>query len=192
MSRTLVKTTTAGWYIDADDPDGNRVRKADGDRIITRDEFDAAKDATPGEAPAAPSAEAVEEQVAETQAKNAQTRKDAAKAAPQTTTLTSGKVATGATVTIRDAWVDPEARTKAQAKLFENGFEGVEKGKTYEAVVKAANKKAEAMPSGEERVIKKQDAFQVRFSPDNQKKWRNELRRRSNAAKRAARQAAAK
>jgi hypothetical protein len=125
--------------------------------------------------------------------------KAAAKPAPtpkppaETVTLTSGKQATGKTLTIRCAWVDPDKRTKKQQELFDTGFAGVEKGKTYEAMVKAAGNgkaAADAQPDGAERVIKVQDAFQVRFCPDNQKKHRNELRRRKATARRQAREAA--
>jgi hypothetical protein len=161
--RTLIKTTSAGWFIDADDLDGKRVRKGEGDNVITREEFEAAKAAP---AAAAPKADKPEVQVK---------------------TLTSGKVAIGKTATIRCAWVDADKRTPAQQKLFD---ELPPAPKMYELMVKAAGGKAEAMPSGEEREIKVQDLFQVRFSTANAEKWRNELRRRSNAKKRAEREAA--
>ena len=116
-----------------------------------------------------------------------------AKAPAEKVTLTSGAVVTGKTVTIRCAWVDPERRTKAQQKLFETNFAGVEPGKGYEAMVKAAGNgkdKDKALPDGSERTIKVQDAFQVRFSTENQKRHRNEQRRRKARERRAAREAA--
>lgn len=108
-------------------------------------------------------------------------------------TLTSGKVVTGKTVRIRCAWVEPDKRTKAQEKIFATNFKDVEPGKGYEAMVKAAGNgknAADAMPDGSEREIKVQDAFQVRFTVENQKKHRNALRRTKTAAAKAAREAA--
>jgi hypothetical protein len=189
-ARTLIKTTTTGWFLDAEDLDGKRVRKTDEDTILTREEFDALRN---GKAPE--NAEQAAAKQAGTQAANAKTRKAAAakdKPEPVVTTLTSGKVVTGETVEVRDAWVEPANRTKAQAKLFDSGFEGVPAQKTYDKVVAAAKGDKAALPSGAVRVVKKQDAFQVRFSVENQHKHRNELRRKKNAAKRAARKAAEK
>lgn len=51
MARTLIKTSTAGWYLNSEDLDGNRVRKTDGDLILTRDEFDALAKQTNGTTP---------------------------------------------------------------------------------------------------------------------------------------------
>lgn len=189
-NRTIVKTTTPGWYMLADDTDAARVRKQDGDTVLTLDEFEALKNGTPADAEQAATKQAAN------QAANAQTRKAAAakakgeQAEKPVTTLTSGKVVTGETVTIKDAYVAPENRTKAQQKMFESGFEGIPAPETHKKVVAAARGEQKAMPSGEERVIKKQDSFQVRFTVENQKKHRNALRRSKTAAAKAAREAA--
>lgn len=193
--RTLVKTTTAGWFIDAADPDGNRVRKTAADTIITREEYDAMKALQNGGAQMSP---ADTETIAEpaqitqdaasnaeaTQARNAEHRANAAAVAP--VTLTSGKQSVGPTIEIKCAWVDPENRTAKQQKLFEGPTSAI----TYEKVVSAAGGDAKAMPTGEARTIKVQDQFQVRFSVENQKKHRNELRRRKTARRRAEREKA--
>jgi hypothetical protein len=42
-TRTLVQTTTAGWYLDTADPDGKRVRKTDDDVILTLQDYEALK-----------------------------------------------------------------------------------------------------------------------------------------------------
>jgi len=39
MSRTIVQTTQSGWYIDAADPDGPKVRRKEDDTVITLAEF---------------------------------------------------------------------------------------------------------------------------------------------------------
>lgn len=189
-TRTIIQTDTPGWFLDP--ATDKKTRKQDGDTVMTRAEYDQmlldnedkpAADVTdtPAEAPV---------EAPTTEATKPASRKPTAKADAEVTALTSGKVAVGKTLKIRCAWVDPEKRTPEQAVLFNTGFAGVEKGKTYEAVKAAAGNKRSAFPDGSDRVIKVQDAFQVRFSPDNQKLWRNELRRRNNAAKREAVKAA--
>lgn len=192
QGRTLVKTTAVGWYIDANDPDGKRVRKTEGDTIVTQDEYEGMKalvadgHLTKDDLPEGPNADSADTttKARDTEKRNGEHRTNAAAAAP--TTLTSGKQAVGPTVEIQCAWVDPENRTKAQQKLFEGPTSAI----TYEKVVKAAGGDEKAMPSGEKRVIKKQDQFQVRFSVENQKKHRNELRRRKTGRRRAEREAA--
>lgn len=194
--RIIIETTTSGWYEDPEQP-GKKVRKQNGDRVMSRAEYDQLvldrEDSKETPVSKAPTAEQVAETQATTAAANKATRKAAAQAAkpePVKTTLTSGKEAVGKTIEIRCAWVDPEKRTEAQQELFNSGFAGVEPGKAYEAVKEAAGNKRSAFPDGSKRTIKVQDAFQVRFSPDNQKRWRNELRRRKTAARKAEREAA--
>lgn len=198
MARTLVKTETAGWFLDANNIDGGKVRKTDGDRIIDREEFEQMKtltDPEPTPEPetnGSPTAEQVEQAQAQKDAEAKATR-DAVKAerakrnenkpAPVKTTLSSGKEAIGPTVVIQSAWVDAENRTKAQQKLFETGDP---RKITFDAVKKAAGNEPKAQPSGKERVIKKQDEFQVRFTHEEQRKWRNELRRRATKRRQAA------
>lgn len=197
-ARTIIKTDVAGWF---DDPvSGKKTRKQDGDRVVTRAEYEqmlidaetaaektalqnkestVATTETPAEAPVA---EATDKPKAE---------KPVKEPAPEVT-LTSGKVVTGSTVTIRCAWVDPDKRTKAQERLFAKYAAGDRKAFTYEKVLAAAGDDKDAQPDGRERVIKKQDAFQARFHPDNQGKWRAELRRHKNKARREAARKAAK
>jgi hypothetical protein len=190
-TRTIVKTTTPGWYIDVDDPDGKRVRKAEGDNVITRDEYWLMKNPAPAESKSlAELAEVVNhstpDQAPDAREAQRQATVEAAADANNTTQLSSGKLATGPTVTIKCAWVDPVDRTPAQQRLFEGPVRDI----TYDGMVQAAGGDPKAMPDGTERVIKKQDQFQVRFTPENQRKHRNELKRRKLAQKRAARQAA--
>lgn len=198
--RILVETGTPGWYENPTNP-GKKVRRTDADQVMSdeqyrqytinqRDEQSVTQAEKPADQPENGN-EAAQQQQAETQAANAATREAAAKAAPQTTTLTSGKVATGATMKIRCAWVDADKRTDAQKALFDANFKGVERGKSYEAVKDAAGSKRSAFPDGTDRTIKVQDGFQVRFKPENQRKWRNELRRRKTLARRAQREASA-
>lgn len=155
--RTLIKTETPGWFVDP--ATGKKTRKQPGDNLLTRDEYEATLE-------------------------QAKPKPKAAAEPKQTTKLSSGKTATSATTVVRCAWVDPENRTAAQQKLFDAG----DKDKlTYDAVKKAAGASQAAQPDGREIVVKAQDAFQVRFSAENQRKWRNEQRRRLNAARRQAR-----
>jgi hypothetical protein len=182
MPRTIIKTDTAGWYIDPTAND-KKVRKQDGDIIVTRGEYDQmvldAEDGK-GEAPNAVTNGNASE------AARKQTVKDAAAAAP--VMLTSGRLSKGATATIRCAWVDPDKRTPEQQKLFAKGAKAI----TYEKVLAAADGKASAKPDGREVVIQVQDAFQVRFHPENQRKHRAELRRIKNKKRRDAARKAAK
>lgn len=67
-SRTLIKTTNAGWYIDASNPDGPRVRKQDGDTIITREEYEARQSQTPSQQRAAHAAKGAHQRKAERKA----------------------------------------------------------------------------------------------------------------------------
>lgn len=182
--RTIIKTDTAGWF--EDPTTGKKTRKKDGDVVMTGAEYaqtlldaDPSKTA-PAEQPEQPEAKA---------ATNGGKAKD-----PQPeVTLTTGKVTTGATLTRKCAWVDPDKRTDAQAKLFDANFKGVKPEDTYDKVKAAAGGKRSALPDGTVRVLKPQDAFQVRFCPENQQKWRAELRRRKNRQRAAkARKAAAK
>jgi hypothetical protein len=193
MSRTLIKTDTAGWYEDPANPD-KKVRKQNGDKIVTRAEYDQILldaedqpeqthgDVLPGGTDPEPTDDA--------EAKRQQMVKDAA--AQVGTRLTSGKIVVGQTIEIRCAWVDPDKRTPEQEAIFDAGFAGVQKGKAYEAVKDAAGGKRSAFPDGTPRTIKVQDAFQVRFAVENQKKWRAELRRKKNKARRESARAAAK
>lgn len=197
QTRTIIKTDVAGWF---DDPQtGKKTRRIDGDQVVTRAEYDQmlidaetateqanlqTKENTDVATTEAPPARAHD---ADKPAKE----KPAKEPAPEVT-LTSGKVVTGSTVTIKCAWVDPENRTKAQEKLFAKYAAGDRKAFTYDKVLAAAGDDAKAKPDGRERTIKKQDAFQARFHPDNQDKWRAELRRIKNKARREAARKAAK
>lgn len=169
MSRTIVKTETPGWF--QDPATGKKTRKKDGDTILTLDEF-----------------KALSEKPAKTKTV-AELREGAIEAGKDQplVTLTTGKTGRGKMTTIRCAWVDVANRTPAQKTLFEGDPSKI----TYDNVVKAAGTTKSAMPDGRERVIKVQDAFQVRFYPENQKKWRSELLRRKNRARREAAKAAA-
>lgn len=176
--RTIIKTDAAGWF--EDPATGKKTRKKDGDVIMTGEQYaQTLLDADPSKT--AP-VEQPEDKAA-TNGSNPQ---------PQVT-LTTGKVTTGATLTRKCAWVDPDKRTDAQAKLFDANFKGIKPEDTYDKVKAAAGGKRSAMPDGTVRVLKPQDAFQVRFCPENQQKWRAELRRRKNRQRATkARRAAAK
>lgn len=84
-TRTLVKTTTAGWFIDTADPDGKRVRKQDGDEVISLEEFEARKSG-------------------ESKAEKPQRDKDA----PPVVTAETGKSLVGKTTVIKCNYKDPE------------------------------------------------------------------------------------
>lgn len=166
-TRTLIQTDTPGWFIDPDSPD-KKTRKSPGDTIVSRAEYEKMLEA-PKRGDRTDAAQTDERE-------------------PVTTTaLSTGKVVTGQTVEIRCAWVDPDKRTDEQKAIFD----GDPKEITYDAVKAAANGKRSAFPDGTVRRIKPQDAFQVRFCPDNQTKWRAELRRRKAKARREAARAAA-
>lgn len=198
-ARTIIKTETPGWY--EDPATGKKTRKSDGDRVMTRAEYDqmvldqepaitpeAMREATEQTMREQARDKAVEQAAKDVGGKVTTDRTPTAKPEATPVTLTSGKVVFGATVEIRCAWVDPDKRTPAQEKLFAGDPRKI----TYEAVKAAADGKRSAMPDGSKRVIKKQDAFQVRFSVENQAKWRAELRRRKNKARREAARKAAK
>lgn len=179
-TRTIIKTDTAGWF--EDPTTGKKTRKQDGDRVMTRAEYEQhVLDQDP--------AQAQPEQQEQPEAKADTNGGKAATPPAEEVELTTGKTATGKTLVIQCAWVDPDKRTPEQVKLFEGDPSKI----TYEAVKQAAGGKRSAFPDGTKRTIKPQDAFQVRFSPANQQKWRAELRRRKTKARReAARKAAAK
>lgn len=187
MPRTIIKTETPGWYLDSETD--KKIRKKDGDIILTEEEYaQSLIGGQPTEASSAPTEKQVEEAKAKKEA-SAQKIRDAAKSAQaETATLTTGKQVVGKTVVIKCAWVAPELRTPAQQEIFD----GPIKDLTYDAVKKAAGGKRSAFPDGTERTIKVQDAFQVKFSPENQKAHRNERRRKNTAARRAEREAAKK
>ncbi len=200
-TRHIIKTDVAGWF---DDPiSGKKTRRQDGDVVVTRAEYEQmvldAEDVTAKAnikentavstaTPDAPVEDAAKNEVEPAKAKP---EKPVKEPAPEVT-LTSGKVVTGATVTIKCAWVDPDKRTKAQEKLFAKYAAGDRKAFTYEKVLAAAGDDKNAKPDGRERTIKKQDAFQARFHPDNQDKWRAELRRIKNKIRRETARKAAK
>lgn len=191
--RTIIKTDVAGWF---DDPvSGKKTRKQDGDQIVDRATYNKMlvdAESTPIHRIKESPVETIDTLVAE-QVDAKPAKEKPVKAPAPEVTLTSGKVVSGTTVTIQCAWVDPDKRTKAQEKLFAKYAGGDRKAFTYEKVLAAAGDDATAKPDGRERVIKKQDAFQARFHPDNQDKWRAELRRHKNKIRReAARKAAAK
>lgn len=81
MGRKLFKTEAKGWYGDASDPLGRRVRKQDGDTV-----FDTLAEAKI------------------TSKKEARPSKKEEKAAPEKTELSTGQVATGKTITIKCQW----------------------------------------------------------------------------------------
>lgn len=179
VGRHIVSVDTVVELIDLPTPNGNG-----GTPALTPEQEDALSDATLG-------TDATDE--AKKTTKPAAKPAAAPKPPAEKVTLTSGKAVTGKTMKIRCAWVEPDKRTKKQQELFDTNFAGVERGKSYEAMVKAAGngaKKDEHMPDGTERLIKVQDAFQVRFTPENQRKHRNALRRANTAAAKAKREAA--
>lgn len=184
MARTIVQTQTPGWF--EDPATGKKTRKQDGDTVVSRAEYDQmlldAED-TPAAADATVNGQQVDHKT--TESRNAEHRANAAAAAP--VRLTSGKLSKGKTVEIRCAWVDPDKRSPAQAKLFA----GPRSKLTHDAVAKAATGPENA-PDGRLVVINAQDAFQVRFHPDNQRKWRAELRRAKTKARREAARKAVK
>lgn len=180
-ARTIIKTETAGWF--EDPATGKKTRKQDGDNIVTRAEYEQTLlDADPAQKAADNGGQATEAKPAPAPATDA-----------EQVELTSGKSTTGKVLKIKCAWVEPDKRTEAQEKLFASNFKGVKSADTYDRVKAAAGGKRSAMPDGRVRVIKPQDAFQARFHPENQQKWRAELRRRKNKARaETARRAAAK
>jgi hypothetical protein len=160
VPRTLIKTAAAGWYIDADNPDGHRVRKRDEDEVVTRDEFDVRRNghAKANDAPAKPTpSEGQNVTVADT-----------------------GKLLIGKTTAIRCKWVPEDQQTPAVQKLYEKDQRQV----TLEQVQKAA---AGVAPCGRERTVKVQDAFQAKFCVQHQDENRKAIRRNKARAKRKAR-----
>lgn len=176
--RTIIKTETPGWFIDPTNGD-KKVRKQEGDNILTRTEYDKAlsDDTTPVDSSPKATTERMKAAI------------KADKPEVQTTILSSGKAVTGKTTTIKCAWVDPDNRTDEQVKLFDKGDPKV---LTFDAVKKAAGTSRKAQPDGTERIIKVQDAFQVRFCIENQSKWHAELRRRKARIRREKARKAAK
>lgn len=186
MTRTLISTDTPGWFVDPANPD-KKVRKQDGDTIVAPENH---------ETPAA--ATAVQEQQEDIERHNAmidaetkrqerheqdvKVRDDAIAKGKELVTLSTGKKMKTKTVEIRCAWVDEDKRTPAQKQLFS----GPKSAITYDAVKDAAGGTKAALPTGEKRTIAAQDQFQVRFSPENQEKWRREQRRRNYKSKKKA------
>lgn len=171
-TRTLIKTDTAGWFEDPAQPE-KKVRKTNGDQVLTREEFDALHLATQAPSEGTRWDDIREKAKAEVAADS--------KVPGPVVTLSSGKTTTGATATIQCAWVDPDQRMPAQQKLFDGPIREL----THAAVKKAARGKESAMPCGEERTIKKQDLFQTRFCIAHQKTHRAKIRLRKNADRRA-------
>lgn len=191
-ARIIVKTETAGWY--EDPATGKKTRKQDGDRIMTSAEYsqlildaEPARVATDQEKNMDDAPAEAEATTTEDQPKQTAQRPPTAKPDAEVITLTTGKRVTGKTIEIRCAWVDPDKRTPEQVALFEGDPRQI----NYDSVKAAAGNKRSAFPDGSKRTIKKQDAFQVRFSPENQIKWRAELKRRKTKARREAARAAA-
>lgn len=192
-ARIIVKTETAGWY--EDPATGKKTRKQDGDRIMTSAEYaqlildaEPAREVATDQEKNMDEAATVEAEVTTDDApKQTAQRPPTAKPDAEIVTLTTGKRVTGKTIEIRCAWVDPDKRTPEQVALFEGDPRQI----SYDSVKTAAGTKRSAFPDGTKRTIKKQDAFQVRFSPENQIKWRAELKRRKTKARREAARAAA-
>jgi hypothetical protein len=191
MPRTIIKTNANGWFLDAADPDGNRVRKQEGDVVLTREQFEALKNGdtsvlpNTGNAAVTPEQEAERQETVKNGAAASKPAKPAKTPAPRST-LSSGKEAVGKTATIKCAWVDPDKRTPAQQKLFAGPTREI----TYDKVTKAAKGDQNAMPCGAERTIKVQDVFQVRFCTEHTDARRNEMRRLTNQKRAAERKAA--
>lgn len=164
MSRTIVSTTAVGWYIDASDPDGPRVRKKDGDSIITLDEFQASRgndtgNRTATQEHAATAAKGVHQRRAERQAADEKPQQTDAEKAVSTTTSETGKILRGKTTVIKC------------------GFKGED---------------GESGPvCGKQRTIKVQDQFQVKYCVEHQAAHRRKIKRNKLKAKRQAVKAAA-
>lgn len=105
MARTVVKTTTSGWFIDAADPDGPRVRKKDGDTVISLDDFQQMRagdeSRTPSQQHAAHAAKSIP---AARAARNGKPEQTEAERAIPTTTSETGKILRGKTTEIKCGW----------------------------------------------------------------------------------------
>ena len=188
--RTIIETPTPGWFLDP--ASGKKTRKQEGDRIMSQAEYDQALlDADPAKvtppdpqeqvepAKSEHNTEAVIERInanaegdntgtpaEDAEAKRQQQVKDAA---AEVTVLTSGKVVTGKTVTIKCSHID-----------------GVLHEKHWADLTAAEKRKA----CGDERTIKVQDQFQVKRCVAHQKAHRNALKRQKTRDQKAAREAA--
>jgi hypothetical protein len=164
VSRTIVSTTAVGWYIDASDPDGPRVRKKDGDTIITLDEFQASRgngagNRTATQERAATAVKALHQRRAERKAAGEKPQQTDAEKSVPTTTSETGKILRGKTTVV-----------KCEFK-GEDGESGPVCGK--------------------QRTIKVQDRFQVKYCVEHQAAHRRKIKRQKLKAKRQAAKAAA-
>lgn len=187
--RTIVQTTTPGWFIDAADPDGGRVRKSkDGtDRIVTLEQYETAKavEAIDGNGILAAidqvlkGAEGGKESEAGPRGAESKIEGPTPTADGQPVVVSdTGKQLVGKTTEIKCLWVDEGARNAKVNKLLEKDPRKV----TPEQIEQAAGVK----PCGASRVIKVQDGFQVRFCVEHQDEHRKAIRREKMRARRAA------
>lgn len=186
QSRILVSTAVSGWYLDPTDP-GKKHRKKDGDVLMSPAEYKAHVDAEQAkidaeDAPVRDQAFAEQEAAVTGKSPVLQSERDAKRKAADKKVI--AKMNDSAQdeprlVEIKDCWVPIDLRTPAQQKLFA----GSKRDLSYEKIVKAAGKDQKAMPSGESRMVKPQDAFQVRFTVENQKLYAAEQRRNRARAK---------
>jgi len=191
VTRVLVKTGNPAWFVDIANPEGKKVRRTEADQIfdnpIEAQEALAVLQAAHG--PSAGNGDAPEK--AEKPKPNRNRGTDAAKEAvnrtpPQTTVLSSGKPVTGKTITIRCAWIEGGKNDGTPYETIK-----LPNGKVIKGLTPAQQKKA----CGEERVIKVQDLFQVRYCLKHQKMARQQkvnARNRAKTAKKAAAAAASK
>lgn len=120
MSRTLVKTTTAGWFIDAADPDGQRVRKSDGDTVISLAEFQKQRAEQAGGEPSGEATPAAKETADKKPAAKAAAKpaKEKAEKEPLPTTVAeTGKTLVGKTIVIKCVDCGKERTIKPQDKF---------------------------------------------------------------------------
>lgn len=175
-TRTLVKTTVAGWFIDAADPDGPRVRKTPEDTIITREDYNAQKT---GQSPTLTPENAEDGQRVEHRGPPVVSDR-APKVGPDQSVVISGtgKLLVGPTVTILCKWV-PEEHQNAKVKAL---YAKDQREVTVEMVEKAAGVPA----CRDKRIVKVQDAFQAKFCDAHQDENRKAIRRAKAKSKRAA------
>lgn len=158
MPRVLVKTESRGWYLDAADPLGGKVRKTDGDQIfdglLEAQEAVAVLKAAHGES--LTNGDGDPEPAAKP-------RKEAPKEVER--------------VTIKCAWIEGGKNDGTPYETVK-----LKSGKTIKGLTSAQRAKAH----GAERQIKPQDLFQVRYCETHQKEQRKALRRAKTKARTAA------
>lgn len=154
---TLIKTDTAGWY---DNPEtGKKARKQDGDTVVDRATYQRMQEQTgTSDNGGDPAPTASSESVV-------MVKLD-----------TGTEVPESQTVVIRCSYIEDGNK---DAKPYDTIKVG---DKTIRGLSAAEKEKA----CGQERRIKKQDQFQVRFCTEHQKEHRKRIRREKLRRKRAA------